>query len=184
MKTCSKCKVAKQLTEFYKKVSNADGLNSQCKSCVNSSNRQYVINNLEKVNACKKRWAQQNPEKIRLVKKNWRNLNKEKETERLKIRYFLNKNKMLEHSRKYRERHRELLRRKQIVWRKENQEKAKETNIRHKRHASQTLSDSYVKSLLIAGSNIKRNDIHVELITLKRAHLQLTRKLKAMEQQA
>lgn len=33
MKTCTLCKVEKQLTEFYKDSKNRDGRNSNCKEC-------------------------------------------------------------------------------------------------------------------------------------------------------
>lgn len=43
MKECLKCKVSKELSEFYKKSSTKDGLTSQCKVCVNLSNKSRPI---------------------------------------------------------------------------------------------------------------------------------------------
>jgi hypothetical protein len=39
MKTCNKCKVEKQVTEFSKHPQNKDGLQTMCKQCVLEYNR-------------------------------------------------------------------------------------------------------------------------------------------------
>jgi len=41
MKTCSKCKTTKPLTEFNKTKSNKDGLSFYCKVCNRKTSRQY-----------------------------------------------------------------------------------------------------------------------------------------------
>lgn len=64
MKICSKCKEIKGLDKFYKKLSHKDGLNSQCKTCVDNSCKIYNKNNPEKVNAYKNNWTKRNPDKI------------------------------------------------------------------------------------------------------------------------
>ena len=58
MKVCSKCKVLKDITEFFKDISHSNGIRSACKSCELESRRKYQeqyrkenkihINNLQK----------------------------------------------------------------------------------------------------------------------------------------
>lgn len=48
-KTCSKCKVNKPTTEFNKRRSAKDGLNSHCKCCNRSMCKIYRDNNPEKI---------------------------------------------------------------------------------------------------------------------------------------
>ena len=56
MKTCSKCKVDKGLTEFYKDRSRKDGLSNKCKVCVLIITKEYHWNNRAKVLARKRRY--------------------------------------------------------------------------------------------------------------------------------
>jgi len=42
MKTCSKCKLTKELDEFSIKNQAKDGLNYQCRSCCNKRTREYL----------------------------------------------------------------------------------------------------------------------------------------------
>ena len=44
VKVCTKCKVDKELTEFYKQKSTKDGLFSQCKSCEKEGLKKYNLN--------------------------------------------------------------------------------------------------------------------------------------------
>ena len=41
MKMCSKCKIEQNISLFYKRKRNKDGLNSWCKSCSNKAERDY-----------------------------------------------------------------------------------------------------------------------------------------------
>ena len=65
MKTCTKCKQTKQLTEFSKESNHRDGLKSRCKVCVNAANKKYRENNREKCRAKSRKYAQNNREKVR-----------------------------------------------------------------------------------------------------------------------
>ena len=60
MKICSKCKLRKDSSDFYKKSGTKSGLTSQCKDCINVYNRQYVENNREFVLQSKRDWKQKN----------------------------------------------------------------------------------------------------------------------------
>ena len=50
MKTCSKCKVEKELSEFCNRKANKDGLNGQCKSCVKARDKAYNSDPINKAN--------------------------------------------------------------------------------------------------------------------------------------
>ncbi len=65
MKTCTKCKQTKQLTEFSKRSASPDGLRSQCKVCVKASTIKWQQNNREKVNAKNKKYRENNREKVK-----------------------------------------------------------------------------------------------------------------------
>lgn len=45
MKKCRECKLEKPLTEFNKKVSNKDGLQSECRECNKVRSRQFYMDN-------------------------------------------------------------------------------------------------------------------------------------------
>lgn len=70
MKTCSKCKVNKELTEFTKDASRPDGLDRHCRECKTAAKRAYLAqgNNAELKSQRYKEWYQANRE-ILLQKK-------------------------------------------------------------------------------------------------------------------
>lgn len=45
-KTCTKCKIQKPLTDYYKKKAAKDGLQSQCNSCAKENQREFREGNL------------------------------------------------------------------------------------------------------------------------------------------
>lgn len=47
-KVCSKCKIEKPITEFYKNKLKSDGLQSECKECHNNRHQSYYSVNKEK----------------------------------------------------------------------------------------------------------------------------------------
>jgi hypothetical protein len=48
-KTCSKCKIEKNIGNFYKDKQKSDGFGSQCKKCIDKSVKNYVKLNRKKV---------------------------------------------------------------------------------------------------------------------------------------
>lgn len=59
-KVCYKCKIEKNVCEFYKDRTKTDGYNSNCKEC----NKQYYIDNPNYYN----NWNKKNPDKVKLKK--------------------------------------------------------------------------------------------------------------------
>lgn len=70
---CSKCKVEKAETEFYKSSRSARGFRSDCKACGLVADRAYYRANPKKKRALAKKWLAENPEKARNydLKKNY-----------------------------------------------------------------------------------------------------------------
>lgn len=93
MKTCSKCKVEKELSEFNKSKTREDGLRWSCRSCdknyslVNKEyykqyRKQYYLDNKEKA----KQYHLDNKDKIAKINKQWYLDNREKVNEKVRNR--------------------------------------------------------------------------------------------------
>lgn len=94
MKTCKKCNLEKDYTEFYKERKSKDGYRSNCKSCMllyqSSVNREY------RRNICKKSYNKNSDSK-----KSYYQLNREKIKKDRLSRYYQNKDSEREYSRDY-----------------------------------------------------------------------------------
>ena len=89
-KICSKCKVEKPVSQFYKDKRNKDGFKYACKNCNKKYNKKNLTN-----------YYSRNKEKINLQQKEYRLRNKER-INRLQRQYYLeNQNKCKLFSRKY-----------------------------------------------------------------------------------
>lgn len=95
MKTCAKCKIEKEVTEFVKNKKNKDRLTYTCKSC----SKEYRENNKQR------------------SKEYYKN-NKE----RLKQYYLANKELIKEYKKKYRENNKELIKERRKQYRENNKE--------------------------------------------------------------
>ncbi|MBI2449695.1 hypothetical protein HYV49_05355 [Candidatus Pacearchaeota archaeon] len=100
MKICSKCKIEKNFSEFYKNKNKKDGLRSQCKDCQKQYHKehreekkeymkQYREMHREEIKQQKKQYNEMHKEEIKQQKKQWHENNKEK-TRQLKQEKFKN----------------------------------------------------------------------------------------------
>ena len=64
MKTCSKCLVEKDESEFSKHLARKDGLQPYCKPCANKSVAQWMKDNPDKARARVDRWQSRNRDAI------------------------------------------------------------------------------------------------------------------------
>lgn len=71
MKTCSKCKTEKPLTQFSKRVEGRDGHRAQCKECRAKIARAWLDANPAKHNAASAKWRKKNPELALAAVKKW-----------------------------------------------------------------------------------------------------------------
>ena len=83
VKTCTKCKVEKDVVEFHKNKYKKDGLKSECKYC----QKEYREANKELIKERKKKYYKANKEKIKAYKEatrehrnEWRKQKRSKDT--------------------------------------------------------------------------------------------------------
>lgn len=72
MKVCTKCKVAKPLTEYNRHSQTPSGLQPACKACNKIACAKYYAGNKEKVMASNAKWVAKNKEKVVDAAKFWR----------------------------------------------------------------------------------------------------------------
>ena len=111
MKTCTKCKIEKELTEFSKDKNSKDNLKWSCKKCLNNEKKQWEINNKEKIKEYSKKYSEKNKKKIKNYNEQWRVDNKEK---------------LKEYSKEYSEKNKEKIKNYNEQWKNDNKEKFKE----------------------------------------------------------
>mgnify|MGYP000607183366 CR=1 FL=1 len=72
MKTCSKCKITKELSEFSNNKNEKDGIQRECKQC----QKEYRLKNIDEIKRKKKIYRDNNKEKKALTDKLYRENNK------------------------------------------------------------------------------------------------------------
>lgn len=77
-KICSKCKIEKDVCEFYTTPKNKLEYRSSCKSCMKKTQQNYSKNNRDKRNSIQKIWRENNTEKVKEFAKKYYNTNPEK----------------------------------------------------------------------------------------------------------
>ena len=93
-KICSKCKIEKEVCEFYKHSRNPNIYRGQCKKCMNESSLNYKKNNVEKINKKNKEYFEKNRELNKIKCTKYRNNNLEKSRELYRKRRLNNKEKI------------------------------------------------------------------------------------------
>lgn len=80
MKTCTKCKSEKPLSEFYKR-SDRDTYHSWCKQCKHQSSKSWNERNKEKHSELNRKWYEENKEHHLSNSKQWYESNKHRKLE-------------------------------------------------------------------------------------------------------
>lgn len=89
IKLCNKCGITKNIEAFYKR---GKGYCSQCKSCMDKSNKKWYKENKEKVKERNKKYRQENKEFIKQCTQKWKVENKEHIREYKRQKYHKDKN--------------------------------------------------------------------------------------------
>lgn len=97
VKVCTKCKIEKLLSEFFKCKNTNDGLNSWCKSCFKEYQKKYFKANKEAKKEYQKKYYIENKER----KKQYQKANKERKKEYDKKYYKVNKEHKKEYQKEY-----------------------------------------------------------------------------------
>ena len=105
-KTCKRCGVSKDSTEFYAEPRVADGLTAICRKCNGVLSKQWAKNNRAQYNKTQQRWRERHPETALEKGRAWRANNRKRSNE---------------FSRKWARANPERIRARQLRWAKENQ---------------------------------------------------------------
>jgi hypothetical protein len=103
MKICKKCNIEKSLDDFHNLKSSKDGKQPKCKICHSEIQKNYLINNRDKINERKKKYRES--ENGKLVSKGYRKKyyleNKKIENKRSNEWNKLNREKMKDYNNEY-----------------------------------------------------------------------------------
>ncbi len=112
MKTCTKCKLEKELREFCKQSANKDGLYYVCRSCVAISSKIYKDKKKKKIHKQGKIYREKNIEKIKERNRRYYAENKERLKDKSRKWYSDNlaSHKAYKQTSKYKKRRRKLQR--------------------------------------------------------------------------
>jgi len=101
MKTCSKCKVEKELINFYISKNTKDGHGYKCKNCI----KQYYLDNKNYINQYNKDYKKNNKEYVKKYNKDYKINNKEyteQYNKKYAKQYYLqNKENISKHNKQY-----------------------------------------------------------------------------------
>ncbi len=102
MKTCTKCKDRKEITEFHKNKNRKDGLNDLCKPCARKNTNDYRLNNPEKTAArelARKEYKVEHGRQWRLDNPNYGKEYRENNKDEIRAYLYENKEHIRENSR-------------------------------------------------------------------------------------
>lgn len=77
-KVCGACKEEKLLTEFNKDKSHKDGLQSRCRTCKHTADKEYAARNKQRINERSKAWREANPERAKENINRWHKEHRER----------------------------------------------------------------------------------------------------------
>lgn len=191
MKVCSKCKVEKDESEFYKEKSSKSGFRSICKICNNQAAKEWCEKNKDKAKEMVDRYYKNNKDKIYSQQVLYREKNRESILKRTAEYREKNKTKLLEKASIYRENNREKIcdRYKEFV--KNNKNKIVEYNQKYRKSHPETilrlnrdqcskLNNNYVRQQV--AKNFPKESITPELIEWKRISIKIKRLIKEKKQ--
>ncbi len=122
LKTCTRCKITKNISEFGKLSRNKDGLRPACKECESKTYSHYCKHNKKKLAAKDKRYQDNNKDK----RKEYLKKNKDKISEKRKEYKKKNKDKITKLNKEYRESNKEKIAKQGKEYRDKNKERLKE----------------------------------------------------------
>ena len=86
-KICTKCNLEKVLSEFHFRKDKNRHI-TVCRECQSKYNKNYILNNSEKIKRDKKRWNENNKERVFLKQKEYNLNNKSKRNANVKCEHY------------------------------------------------------------------------------------------------
>jgi hypothetical protein len=106
-KICKKCGKEKNVCEFYSDKTTKDGKRGSCKLCMSLYDKNWKINNPNKVLELSRKYNSENKELVNIKTRKWREKNKTSEIIRNREWKKLNNEKIKESTKKWREKNKE-----------------------------------------------------------------------------
>jgi len=176
MKTCSKCKVKKDLEDFNNFKSSKDGKYPSCKKCVSLSRR--LSDEDKKIRNEKIRLDRlENPEKYREREKRWVKKNAEKAKKSSDNYYKRNRDNILLRKKQHRCKNLTEYKDRAKRYRLLNKQKESDRQLNYRRNQREILSNQYVKKCL-KRSGFHCDEITTELIETKREIIKINRLIR------
>lgn len=123
MKVCSKCKLNKDVSDFYKDKSKKDNLQNICKVCAKDQAKKYYQSNKEKIAKTSKVYYQNNKDKIQDYYIN----NRQNKLIYHKLHYQANKERASENNKLWRQNNKEKEETRIKLWKDNNKERYAKT---------------------------------------------------------
>lgn len=182
MKTCTKCKLFKETSEFSKSYRTRDGYNFWCKKCHAEAKRIWKEKNKETIKQNNRNYYELNKEHKRDYQRDYKRKNRKTVNRKRRAYYEKNKNREIHRKKKWKQRRLLLtpeyaieLKKQKANDRKRYKEKYPMAGRNYMKRQVQNLTDLYIKSVLKdAGFPNVENK---ELIEIKRLMLKTKREI-------
>lgn len=170
MKTCTKCKVEKQLTSFKPRKSSKDGLHTWCSDCLSAYYADHNVRNRQKKQEYKKVNYENNKEEIKSKRRAYYVEHKEEICERKKDYRLSNLASISARNAEWRKNNSESLKEKKAAWQRNNKGLVCATRARRrlneKRATPEWANLDEIKRVYKEAEKMREagNDVHVDHI--------------------
>ena len=188
---CKKCEKVYQVKNAEKrKLRDKERYLASDKKELKAKKKAYYLKNIEKYRELNRLWRLKNPDKVKISQRKYYLANFEKNREKCRLWQLQNPDKSKLSTKKWYLRNLERVKESNKTWRSKNRNKVNKWNsvsysanrekiLKRKKYYSATLSDSYIKQLIVDRTLLSMTVIPKELIELKRVTIQIKRQLKA-----
>lgn len=173
MKVCTKCNIPKDGDDFPKEKRNVDGLNTQCKDCLNERVRQRYNATIDRVNQKRRnKYHSDKTVRSRVLGAD----RKYRQSGGRKRLYYKDRQRFLEYDRKWRRMNPDKISHKNKKYKQDNAERLAKIL----KESVSTLDDKYVVRVIRAsvGWKVPSNEIPPDLIEITRQKIIIDRQLK------
>lgn len=154
-KVCTKCKIEKDASEFYKCSRHTDGLASCCKQCSSKYNKKWYLKNKDHCRKVHAEYYKNNKESVTIAHKKYQELHPWKSTEHTRATdraWYANrteeqKEKKRVYGREYQRKNKEKIKEWHKKYRESHKEELKEYNRRYRKNNKEKISQHHLERL-------------------------------------